>query len=60
MQLQQQHPAIAHTFDSSPACWLQAPRLTSAGMASEAPLTNGIAADGCDKAPVGHADTSWL
>ncbi len=54
---QQQHPETAHTFDSSPGCWHQAPRLTSAGMASEGPLTSGVAADVCDKAPVGHADT---
>lgn len=34
---QQQRPETAHTFDSSPSCWHQAPRLTWAGMASGAP-----------------------
>jgi hypothetical protein len=28
-----------------------------AGMANEGPLTSGVAADVCNKAPVGHADT---
>ena len=57
MQQQQHRPEAARTSDRSPACWHQAPRLTLAGMASEGPVTSGVFADVCNKAPVDHADT---